>query len=230
MPAHIAVFDINETTLDLAPVRATIVDLLGDPLAFTVWFQKLLQLSMTVTATDAYVDFSQLAPAALETVFKSLGQAAPDDAWDRVAGAMGSIEPHPDVRPGLQRLRDAGWTTLALTNSAPGQVHDQLERTGLAPLFDQVLSVDAVSVFKPAAAPYRYAAAQVGVDPGSMWMVACHDWDLAGAAAVGMSTAFVARAGMGYATTYPAPTVSVDGFEALAVELIARSDDSGGRI
>jgi len=229
MPAHIAVFDINETTLDLAPVRATVVELLRDPLGFTVWFQKLLQLSMTVTATDAYVDFSQLAPAALETVFSSLGRTAPDDAWDRVAGAMSSIEPYPDVRPGLQRLREAGWTTLALTNSAPGQVHDQLERTELAPLFDQVLSVDAVSAFKPAAAPYRYAAAQVGVDPESTWMVACHDWDLAGARAVGMSTAFVARAGMAYATTYPAPTASVDGFEALAVELITRSGDSGAR-
>ncbi|MEO6652913.1 MAG: haloacid dehalogenase type II [Ilumatobacteraceae bacterium] len=219
MDARIAVFDINETTLDLAPVRATVDDLLGDPLGFTVWFQKLLQLSMTVTATDSYVSFSHLAPAALDTVFESLGRTVPDDAWDRVAAAMGSIEPYPDVHHGLRRLRDAGWTTVALTNSAPDQVHDQLERTGLAPLFDQILSVDAVSAFKPVAAPYRYAAAQVGVEPESTWMVACHDWDLAGARAVGMSTAFVTRAGMGYATTYPSPDLTVDGFESLAVEL-----------
>lgn len=221
MTARIAVFDINETTLDLAPVRETVVELLDDPFGFTVWFQKLLQLSMTVTATDTYVDFSQLAPAALESVYSSLDLTAPDDAWDRVAGALSSIEPYPDVDPGLRRLRDAEWTIIALTNSAPGQVNDQLERTGLAPLFDHILSVDAVAAFKPAAAPYEYAAEQAGAEAAATWMVACHDWDLAGARRVGMSTAFVERPGMAYATTYAAPTVSVDGFEALADALIS---------
>ena len=42
-------------------------------------------------------------------------------------------------------------------------------------------------------------------------MVACHDWDLAGARAVGMSTAFVARAGMPFSAAYsPADFVAAD--------------------
>jgi len=41
-----------------------------------------------------------------------------------------------------------------------------------------------------------------------VWMVACHDWDLAGAAAVGLKTAYVERAGMTFADIYPPATVT----------------------
>jgi 2-haloacid dehalogenase len=217
---NIAVFDINETTLDLAPVREVLNDLLGHVGGFTVWFQKLLQLSMTATATDNYVDFSTLASAAFESVADTSEIDVADDGWDRVAGAMGSLDPYPDVVPGLNLMRDHGWTTIALTNSAPASVEAQLKRAGLSELFDQVLSVDAVQAYKPAAAPYLYAADQAGAAPGEMMMVACHDWDLAGARAVGMSTAFVGRPGMSYAPNYPKADVSVNNFVDLAASVM----------
>ncbi len=216
----IAVFDINETTLDLAPVRASVDELVGHVGGFTVWFQKLLQLSMTATATGNYADFGALARSALQAVADTGSQPLPAGAWDQVAAALGSLDAYPDVEPGLTALREAGWSTIALTNSAPATVTAQLERAGLTPLFDHILSVDAVKSYKPAAAPYRYAAEQVGATPDALWMVACHDWDLAGARAVGMSTAFVGRPAMSYAPNYlPADLTAVD-FSDLADQLL----------
>lgn len=214
--AKIAVFDINETTLDLAPVRAVLDDLLGQVGGFTVWFQKLLQLSMTATATDNYADFSTLARSAFGAVAATAAEVVADDGWDQVAAAMGALDPYPDVVPGLNRLRDNGWTTIALTNSAPDSVAAQLKRAGLYEMFDQVLSVDAVGAYKPAAAPYLYAAEQAEAHPSEILMVACHDWDLAGARSVGMTTAFIRRPGMSYAENYERPTLSVDSFVELA--------------
>ncbi len=220
MPSTV-VFDINETTLDLAPVRAVVDDILGPEGGFTVWFQRLLQLSMTVTATDNYTDFSTLAPAALHAVARTGGRELADDAWAPVGAAMAALDPYPDVVEGLTRLRDGGHRTIALTNSAPASVTAQLERAGLMPLFDHVLSVDAVGRFKPAAAPYLHAAEVAQVGASEMWMVACHDWDLAGANAVGMSTAFVTRPAMSFATPLPAADVTVADFIGLAQHLAA---------
>ena len=50
-------------------------------------------------------------------------------------------------------------------------------------------------------------------------MVACHDWDLAGAKAVGMRTAFVARPGMSSAAALPPADLTVSDFVELADRL-----------
>jgi 2-haloacid dehalogenase len=83
-----------------------------------------------------------------------------------------------------------------------------------------VLSVETTQTYKPAPAPYQLALTTASCDLSDAWMVACHDWDLAGARAVGMNTAFVERSAMSYATTWPAPELSVPDFAALAEALI----------
>ncbi len=224
--SRIAVFDINETTLDLAPIRQIVDRLVGSAGGFTVWFQRLLQLSMTSTFTDTYADFTTLARAALYAVADTVEQQLPDSAWDQLAAAFGTLDPYPDVQPGLSALRSAGWTVVALTNSASVSVEAQLARADLTRQFDLILSVDAVRSFKPAAAPYLYTAEQIGMMPSELWMVACHDWDLAGARAVGMSTAFVARPGMSYAANHPDPELSAVDFIDLANQLIQQQTAS----
>ena len=178
---------------------------------------------MTATATETYADFTTLAEAALFAVADTGEQQLAQNAWDQIAAAMGSLDPYPDVEPGLLMLREDGWTTVALTNSAPGSVNAQLERADLTRHFDLILSVDAVRSYKPAADPYRFAAQQTGSNPSDMWMIACHDWDLAGARAVGMATAFVTRPAMSYATNYPSPDLTVSDFTTLAEQLSQRA-------
>ena len=206
--ANVALFDMNETTLDLAEVRATVNELFANPDGFTLWFQKILQMAMTSAATNTYQDFTVLAPSALRSMAETQGVELPVDAVPRLGAALAAIQPFPDVVDGMTSLRDAGWTTVALTNSALASVMAQVEATGLAPLFDHVVSVDAVKCYKPQAAPYLHALEVGGGEPSTTWMVACHDWDLHGARAVGIQTAFIARPHMAYAETYPQPRSS----------------------
>lgn len=217
---RVAVFDINETTLDLQPVRQAVDQWLGPQGGFLAWFQRLLQLSMATTATGVYLDFSTLAASAFRAVADTSGPEVGAEGWADVAAAMGRLEPHPDVAEGLARLREEGWTVIALTNSAQASVDAQLERAGLAPLFDHVLSVDQVKAYKPSAEPYRLAAAVAGEMIEGIWMVACHDWDLAGARAAGMSTAYVRRPGLSYADVFAPAELAVDDFVQLADALI----------
>lgn len=201
--AQVAIFDINETTLDLDPVRRVIDQQLGRPGAFSAWFGRLLQTSMAVTATGGYRPFGELAALSLESIAVTEGVDVAPDAWSHAAAAMATLPAHGDVAEGLDLLRAQGWRLIALTNSAQAAVDAQLASAGIHDRFEVVLSVEAVEAFKPSAAPYRHALATAGVSPDDAVMVACHDWDLAGARAVGMSTAFVARAGMPFSAAYP---------------------------
>ncbi len=214
------VFDINETTLDLAPVRSAVEGLVGPEGGFVVWFQKLLQLSMATTATGSYLDFSQLAASALNAVAATSGRSLPQNAMGEIGAAFNELRAYPDVVEGLTTLRDAGWTTIALTNSAPAAVTSQLEQAGLTPLFHDIVSVEVVRTYKPAAAPYRHVAGLLDKQPEQLWMVACHDWDLAGARAVGYNTAFIQRPGMSYASCYEPADISVSDFVALSRQLM----------
>ncbi len=217
--ASVAVFDINETTLDLAPVRVAVDRELGRAGGFGSWFGRLLQTSMAITATGEFQDFGVLARAALDSVAQSDRIELAPDAWDRVGAAMAGLLPHPDVVAGLESLAAQGWRLIALTNSAQASVDSQLANAGIHQRFEQVLSVDSVRAFKPAAAPYRFALEAAAVSAEEAVMVASHDWDLAGAKAAGMQTAFVARPGMPFATAYPAADHVVDDFVGLATAL-----------
>ena len=217
-----AVFDMNETTLDLTPVREVVDELLAPSGGFVVWFQKLLQLSMTVTATrQPFADFGTLARHAFWAVDATDPGDLPDDAFAPVGAAMAALDAYPEVPAALDRLREAGWATMALTNSAQAMVEAQVANAGLTERFDHVVSVEQVEAYKPAAAPYRRAAEVAGASIEQMCMVACHDWDLAGARAVGMRTAFVRRPGMAWAAVYAEPDVSAADFSDLVDQLLA---------
>lgn len=59
--------------------------------------------------------------------------------------------------------------------------------------FDCILSAELAGAYKPEAAVYRRAAALLDVEPSQVLMVAAHQWDLDGARAAGLRTAFVHR-------------------------------------
>lgn len=216
----VVAFDMNETTLDLAPVRAAVNRHLPEA-GFTVWFQKLLQLSMATTVAGSFESFGELARHAFDAVAATESAAPAAGAFEEVAAAIGSIQPFPEVPAGLERLREAGWTTVALTNSGQQMVEGQCSNAGLSDLFDHIISVEQVQVYKPWPEPYLHAAATAGVAPTDLWMVACHDWDLAGARNAGLRTAFVARPGMPWANVYEPPELHVADFMRLADALLS---------
>ncbi len=107
-----------------------------------------------------------------------------------IAG-MGWLLPRPGAAEALGILREAGAKTLALSNGSLPTTRALLERAGLTPLFDAVLSVEEVGLPKPRAEVYLAAAGRLGVSPPELMLVASHPWDIQGAAAAGLQTGYV---------------------------------------
>lgn len=217
------VFDVNETLLDLDALSPAFERLFGSADVAKTWFSQLLQNALVATVTNSYRDFGELAGAALESVAKQKGVALSPADKDAVLTKMRDLPAHPDVKPNLERLRGAGFKLATLTNSPYRTLHDQLANAGLSDLFDAKLSVDEVELFKPHRKVYEMAAAKLGVELGSIRMVAAHAWDTTGAIRAGCKAAFVARPGKVLGAFDETPDIVADTLQGV-VDRVLRVD------
>lgn len=204
---NLIVFDVNETLLDLGALDSDFERVFGNPSTRVSWFSQVLQGSLVATITNTYHNFGEIAGAALDMIAARNGVSLRAEDRTAILGRIRTLPPHPDVVPGLEKLRAAGFRLFTLTNSPPQVVEAQLHNAGLSAFFEHSFSVDAVRVFKPAAEVYRMAAEKLGVEIGQIRLVAAHDWDVAGALRAGCAAAFISRLGMVLNPLMPPPDI-----------------------
>lgn len=108
----------------------------------------------------------------------------------RLASAGRRLTPWPDSVDGLARLARR-FPVMGLSNASRAALLRLNAYAGLR--WHQALSAEDAGAYKPAPDVYRLAIAAAGCQPDRILMVAAHAWDLRGAQAVGMRTAYVAR-------------------------------------
>jgi 2-haloacid dehalogenase len=219
-PFRAIVFDVNETLLDLSALDPVFTAAFGDRGLRRRWFADSLRLAFVSTLVGRPPDFAVVGQAALKTLASEQGVAFDGRLAAAIADGMRSLPPHPDVPPSLARLRAAGFVLATLTNNPPAVLAAQLDQSGLAPLFDHVLSAAEAGRLKPAPDPYRMALTRLGRPAHEILFVAAHGWDLAGAAAAGLPTAFLARPDQHLDPLAPPPLFNVPDLAALADALL----------
>jgi len=142
----------------------------------------------------------------------------------RVVGAMGELDLHPDVAPGLRDLRDAGVRIVTLSNGDARVAESLLKRAGLRDLVEQCLSADEAGRWKPAAEAYAHAARRCGVEPGELALIAAHPWDVDGARRAGLRTGWLSRDEAAYPPFFRAPQATASDLPALARVLVRGPD------
>ena len=126
-----------------------------------------------------------------------------------------SLPSHPEVARQLLRLKGDGHTIVAFSNGSEAGLSTQLGRAKLADVFDHVISVEGIRLFKPAHQAYEYMLRQIGSLPHETMMVAAHDWDIAGARRAKMRGAFVMRHGVSWTLPEPLPEVVIRSLDEL---------------
>ncbi|WP_372717943.1 haloacid dehalogenase type II [Novipirellula sp.] len=193
----VIIFDVNETLLDLAPLKTSVGKALGGREdLLPLWFSTMLHYSLVETLSGEYHSFGEIGTAALMMVAKTQGiDLQYDQAKAAIVTPLRSLPPHPDVVAGLQTLKTDGYQIVSLTNSSNVGVATQFQNAGLTKFFEKRYSVESIKKYKPHPDTYRMVLADLDVAPEDVLMVAAHAWDLAGAKNVGLQTAFIARPG-----------------------------------
>ncbi|MGH9183901.1 MAG: haloacid dehalogenase type II [Acidimicrobiales bacterium] len=209
-------FDVVGTLFSLRAVRARLAGQGGDGATFDLWFARLLRDAFALTAAGSYRPFRDVAGSSLRAVLPS----GTDELVDHVLAGFGELEPEPDAEPAMRLAVEDGVRVLTLTNGGADTTAALLARAGLDRLVEHQVSVEAVSTFKPAAAPYRHAASLAGVEPDRLALVAAHAWDVHGARQAGLVTGWVARAEGSFPPAFDRPDVIAPDLAAVTRALI----------
>jgi 2-haloacid dehalogenase len=201
-------------------MRPVVAEATGDPDLTPVWFGRLLRDAMVSALSGVFRPFDELAAHALAAVAASRHRHLPPADARRAVAGLEHLPPHPDVVPGLTRLREAGVVCGALSNSSGPLLGRQLRNAGLDHLLAPVVSVEEVGTYKPHPSVYRHVAAVLGLPVPGFRMVAAHDWDVTGAIRAGARAAFVARPGAVLGGAGERPDLVVPDLEALADVLV----------
>lgn len=215
-------FDINETLIDIAPLREAVAARLGNADgAGKRWFDAVITYSHAETLMGTRTEFSDVAAAVLVMLGAERGDHITlEDAKRLVGDGLKASEPWPDVPKSLERLQEAGFKTVALTNSDEEGLEARLAEAGLAKNFDAMLSVRTSGAFKPDPRCYRYGLEKMGVAPDQSLMIACHPWDLIGAQCVGMKAGFVLRPGSAWYPLADEPALSAKSLSDLVDQIV----------
>ena len=111
-------------------------------------------------------------------------------AIDRLATAERRLDPWPDTVESLERLA-RHFPLVGLSNASRATLTRLNAHAGLRWHF--LLSAEEARSYKPAPDVYRLAVEVAGGAPERVLMVAAHAWDLRGAQALGLRTAYVQR-------------------------------------
>ena len=188
-------FDAYGTLFDVFSVTALCDQLFpshGDALA-QLWRAKQLQYSLLHSVMGRYKDFWQLTGDALDYASRSLALAPTGEDRARLTDAYLHLTAFPDVRPGLQALKDQGLSLAILSNGEPRMLRAAVTNAGLDDLIDEIVSVDDMRVFKPAPQVYQSIGRRLQLPTSEIGFVSSNSWDIHGAGAAGLRTFWIRR-------------------------------------
>lgn len=154
----VILFDVNETMLDMTPLKEKVNALMGTKDGFRIWFGMLLQYSLVDNSTGVYHEFPAIADATLDMAAKTLGKKLKEGDKKAALGLIKQLKAYPDVEKGLELLKGAGYRLATLTKSPMQTQTAQLAYAGLTKYFEKTFSIDEVKKYKPALETYQYAA------------------------------------------------------------------------
>ncbi|NRT12504.1 haloacid dehalogenase type II [Flavobacterium sp. 14A] len=217
----VIVFDVNETLLDMTPLKKSVNELLGEEQGFKIWFGMLLHYSTVSNSIEEYNDFTTIATATLKMAAVSMNKKVSEDQVKETLSLIKTLQSYPDVAKGLTVLKENGFRLITLTNSPDGALQAQLENSKLTHFFEQALSIDSLGKYKPAPETYQWAAKQLKVKPEEMLLVAAHGWDIAGATHAGLATGFIEREGQSLYSLSKDPNFIAEDILKMAEKLVA---------
>ncbi|MGW7270657.1 haloacid dehalogenase type II [Streptomyces sp. NPDC054864] len=198
----VVVFDVLGTMVDESGgLRAALAEAVSAPGArppAEMTVERLLEIWQSHVEREqrrigegerAYANSEVIDREAAERVAVCAGLSDPLSI-ERLAEASQRLGPWGDSVAGLARLAER-FPVLGLSHAARGALLRLNAYAGLR--WHQVLSGEEARAYKPAPEVYRLAVEAAGCRPERVLMVAAHAWDLRGAQAVGMRTAYVQR-------------------------------------
>ena len=178
------VFDAYGTLFDVAGPVAKLAGEIG-PHAEDIsklWRQKQLEYSWLRSLMGVHGDFWHVTGDALDYALEQFDV---------------KLDAYPEVADALAAVKAKGKLTAILSNGSPSMLDAAVRHAGLDKLFNMVLSVEDVGIYKPSRRVYRHAMQKLQIhEAPSICFVTSNTWDSHGAAQFGFQVVRVDRFGL----------------------------------
>ena len=201
MPITTCIFDAYGTLFDVnAAARVAAGEPGQDALAAVWpklaadWRAKQLEYTWLRAVADRHTDFWQVTQDGLDWAMEA--SSLDDPALrERLLALYWELQAYPEVPAMLRALKDAGLQTAILSNGSPAMLDGAVQSAGIGDVLDDVLSVETVGIFKPAASAYKLVEDRFDCSKSEVLFVSSNGWDAGCATGYGFNTAWVNRAG-----------------------------------
>jgi 2-haloacid dehalogenase len=190
------VFDAYGTLFDHASAALRYREMLGEKREpFTrLWREKQLQYTWLRSIQNRHVDFWQITGDALDYAMETLGLAS-TELRSNLMNTYLALDAFPEVAETMRRLRAMVLKTAILSNGTPEMLQKAVVNAHLEDLFDAVLSIEEVGVYKPHPRVYKLAVDHLSLDCGEILFLSSNAWDAYAASAFGMRVVWCNRYG-----------------------------------
>ena len=209
-------FDVYGTLIDTAGVTGRLKEIVGERASefSSHWRSKQLEYTWRYGLMRQYRDFRTCTRQALDWTCDALGfQIKEQDRLDLMQAYL-ELPPFHDVIDGLNQLRSMDVAMYAFSNGVPEDLDRLLDRAGLKPLLDGIVSFDELKNFKPDPSLYHNFAKRSGDDIKACCLVSSNGFDVCGAVSAGMRAFWLQRdPSIQFDHWEFQPTWTVSGFE-----------------
>jgi 2-haloacid dehalogenase len=205
-------FDLYGTLVDPLAITADLELAMSPADARRVarrWRRTQLEYTFRLTVMGRYEDFAWVTEHSLDHALRECGCELGPQERASLLGRYDALEPFPDVVPALEALSARGHQMAVLSNGSHPMLRNCLTAGGLHRHLPVVISVDAVRAFKPHPAVYRLAARTLQRPIDQVRLISSNPFDVVGAGAVGMRTAWANRAGHPFDPLGTEPDITV---------------------
>ncbi len=189
------VFDAYGTLFNVATPVEKLSSTIGDKASEVaqLWRQKQLEYTWLRSLMGVHADFWTVTREALDYTLEVHDINEPGLA-DELMTLYLKLDAYDDVASTLQALRAKGKRCAILSNGSPSMLDAALRHAGLDKLFEHILSVEDVGIYKPSRRVYRLAMQKLGIqDTPSICFISANSWDAQAAAQFGYQVVRLAR-------------------------------------
>lgn len=192
------VFDAYGTLFDVHSAvgkhRAQIETLTDPDKLSALWRTKQLEYTWLRSLMKRHVDFWQVTRDGLEFACDTC-DVRDEDLKTTLMDAYLKLECYPEVPGVLKQLQDVGLKTAVLSNGSPMMLEAANSNSGIAPLLDEVFSVESAGIFKPDPSVYQLVLDGFGIAADEVSFQSSNAWDAAAAGDFGFRVAWCNRFG-----------------------------------
>jgi 2-haloacid dehalogenase len=156
-----------------------------------VWRIKQLEYTWLRSLMRQYRDFAAVTRDSLTYTLKCLGLEYDDASFDRIMDKYLHLDLYPDALLALEAMAEKKLAILS--NGSPDMLNALVRNSGLRPILDAVISVDANGIFKPAPEAYMLIESTLKIPPSEVLFISSNPWDVCGAKSFGLNVAWIER-------------------------------------